>query len=336
MIEKRALELLRIAEEASAQLRGLEAMQWLERLGEHYAECALALDWFLGHGRGDEGLRLAMAFVDFCQSTDRISEGRGWLDQALVVRSAEDDVRADALFSAGLLAFWQGADSAAQSLHESCLDLSRSLPYPTGIALALTGLARLALRTDVSRGRALSREALSAVEGSIEWRGRSSALHLLGAGAQMAGDLVEARQWMTQRMSLIQSQGDLRSAAGEAGNLSTVEGELGNLTRAGELAEYALRLTLQRGDSWMLPYCLNGFASLAICSHDYVRAVTLLAAADHLVTVQGAAWPPDERPQFERSQATTRAALAPADFARAWSAGHSMSAEDAVAYVLPG
>ena len=119
-------------------------------------------------------LRLAVALADFWQSTGRITQGRELLDRALDIPGAECMLRAEALFQAGLLAFWQGDDDAARGLHQHSLDLSRRLCDPTGIALALTGLARIELRSDLDRARELSQQALEAVAGCQEGRGRSN------------------------------------------------------------------------------------------------------------------------------------------------------------------
>jgi hypothetical protein len=80
----------------------------------------------------------------------------------------------------------------------------------------------------------------------------------------MKGELEEARGWMTQRLELARQMGAYRAAAGEAGNPSGVERQLGNLPRARELACEGLALTARRGDDWMIPYCLNDLAAIAV------------------------------------------------------------------------
>ena len=97
------------------------------------------------------------------------------------------------------------------------------------ISQALGGLARVALRTDVPEGRRLAHEALEVSEAAGDEGGRSNALHLLGVGAQIAGDLPEARDWMTKRLALVRSLGNDFLVASEASNLSMVERQLGNL-----------------------------------------------------------------------------------------------------------
>jgi hypothetical protein len=74
-----------------------------------------------------------------------------------------------------------------------CIGLAPQLDEPTAIALALTGLARVALRRDIERARTLCLEALDVVDGTGDQRGRSSALHVLGVPAQMRGQFPQAR-----------------------------------------------------------------------------------------------------------------------------------------------
>jgi len=330
----RATELLTTAEEAATHLRSAEAAKWLDQLDGIYSECEWALGWLIDHDRTDEALRLALALVDFWQFADRIGDGRDWLDRVLLARSVEDASHAEALFQAGLLAFWQGDDAVARDLHQRSLEIASRLSDPTGVALALTGLARIELRTDIGRAQALSLEALDAVSRTNDQRGRSNALHLLGAAAQMTADFPEARDWMLRRLELAHAMGDLRTVAAESGNLSMVERQLGNLTRARELADHALQLADRLGDSWMIPYCLNGLAAIALATGHHERAATLLSAADHLVRDQGAAWPPDEAPHFEHTRTTTAQALSPKTFNQAWSTGHSLTPTEAVTYAL--
>jgi tetratricopeptide (TPR) repeat protein len=193
MNETRSVELLAVAEQAGPQLVGLDPAPALQRLAGFYAELDEAFSWFLDQGRPDEALRMALGLVDFWDHTGRIGEGRDGLDRALSARDSEDGLRALVLFRAGLLAFWQGDDMKARDLHEQSLELAHRLGDPTATALALTGLARVELRTGADRPRSLSQQALDAVEGVDEQLGHSNAFHLLGVVAQMKGELEYAQ-----------------------------------------------------------------------------------------------------------------------------------------------
>jgi len=160
---------------------------------------------------------------------------------------------AAALYEHGLLAFWQGADDDACSLLGQSLHLARRLGDHTTIALALCGLARVALREDLDWAQALCEEALAVVAGTGDRRGRASALHVLGVTAQMRGDLPRARELMTARIEAARKLGDEAAVGSESANLSMVERQLGDLNRADRLAREALRIATRRGDQWMIP-----------------------------------------------------------------------------------
>ena len=65
---------------------------------------------------------------------------------------------------------------------------------------------------------------------------------MLGVGAQVAGDLPEARGWMTQRLALVRPTDNQFLIASEAANLSMVERQLGELDAAEALAREALEI----------------------------------------------------------------------------------------------
>ena len=334
MDEREAMALLTLAKEAGAELRGLDAKTWLQRLESQHAQFRPAVDWFLEYGRGDEALGLVVPVANFWSATGRLEEGRALFDRALAAPATDEALRGRAFFDAGLLAFWQGDDDRARSLHEQSLEIGRRLADPTLIALALSGLARIALREDVEEARELCRQALQATNGTHDKLGRSNALHVLGVAAQMAGDLEEAREMMTERLHLSRALGSFAGVASEAGNLSVVERQLGNLPRAEELALEALEISDRRGDEWAIPYELNALAAIAADRGEMERAATLLGAAEGMMERQGTEWPPDERPHFERTKALLMERMEPTGLRRCWGDGRGTSLPGAVSYAL--
>ena len=235
-----------------------------------------------------------------------------------------------------LLAFWQG-DATSMSLFERSLESAIRLHDPTGEAVAICGMARVTLREgDLDRARRQCREALDRVRGTDDTLGRSNALHLLGVTAQMRGDFIEAQGFMNERLQLARQLGHFSSVASEASNLSVVERQLGNLERAAELAMEALQLSERRGDEWSIPFDLNSLAGIAAANRDFKRAAKLLGAAAALMDRMATAWPPDEKPHFERTRSSAEAGLAPDAFRAAWSEGDRMSSSQAVEFALSG
>lgn len=261
MDEHAARRLRRFAEEAGRGLRGLDASVWRDRIEGCRRELEAAFDWLLDHGRADDALELASTLAEFLRITGRVATGRRWLDRALQAAPSNDRLRAVGLYEHGMLAFWQGHDEDACSLHGRSLQLARRLGDPTTVARALCGLARVALREDVDWARTLCEEALQTVEATDDRIGRANALHVLGVAAQMHGDLEHARDLMTRRIAAARQLGDYLAISSECTNLSMVERQLGNLGRAHHLAMEARRIANRRGARWLVPYDLNGPAA---------------------------------------------------------------------------
>jgi hypothetical protein len=195
-----AQSLLSLAEEASPRITGPNAKDALEQLEQRSDDLVAALAWFVDDGRADEGLRLATALYRFWITKQRFDEGARCFDQVLASGAGEDRLRGRAFLNAGFMPFWMGDDVRAAELFGSALEIGRRPGDAPLISQALGGLARVALRTDVAEGRRLAAEALAVSEAAEDEPGVSNSLHLLGVGAQIAGDLVEARKWMTRRM----------------------------------------------------------------------------------------------------------------------------------------
>src|SRR5262245_28498689 len=327
---------LDFAEGAAKRVRGLDAKAVFGDLERRYPDLCVAMQWFIDTQRADEARRLTSALALFWTATKRLDEGSAWSDRALALPGGDNGIRGRALFDVGLMVFWQGDDERASALHNQALALGRQIGDATVTALALSGLARIALRTNVDEARRLCRDALSVTEGTQDQVGRSSALHVLGVAAQMAGDFLEARELMSARIELGRADGNYAVISSEAGNLSMVERQLGNLERAEALSREALDIDFTRGDQWAMPYKISGIAAVAVLRHEFDRAATLVGAAEALVEAQGAAWPPDERPHYEQMVATLNEAMGTADFDRCRAVGRAMSERGVVTFALGG
>jgi hypothetical protein len=150
----------------------------------------------------------------------------------------------------------------------------------------------------------------------------------------MAGDLLEARELMSERVALMRELKNYASLSMESSNLSMVERQLGNLDRADALAREALEIDRQRGDHWAMPYKVSALAAVATERSEFDRAATLVGVAEAMMEAEGAAWPPDERPHYERMVSTLTDAMGPAEYQRLRTAGHSMSTAEAVDFAL--
>src|ERR1700733_13671246 len=228
-----------------------------------YPAILAALQWRLDRGDIDAACRLATALVTFWLGTNRIADGDAWFGRLLGAPGQADVTRALALHEHGYLIFWAGAhDRAAQRFRES-LDLASSLGDVSLQALALAGLARVALYTDPSEAVRVLREALDLTRDlADDDPGRSSAMHVLGPALQMSGDLEGAREVIEARLAMAERQGLGFVVWPEAANLSMVERQLGNLDQAHELSRRAVDTETARGHDVYLGWTLNGLAAV--------------------------------------------------------------------------
>ena len=221
--EEETRNLVRFAKQAGYGLRGPDADLWRTRLQHRYQELQAAFGRLLDHGKAADALTVASTLAEFLTITGRVAAGRTLLDRVLADDMLDDRLRAVSLYQDGLLAFWQGADEEACSLHGRSLHFARRVGDQTVIALALCGLARVALHEDLDWARTLCEEALATVNGTDNPTGRANALHVLSVAARMQGDLWQARRLMAQRIQLARVLGDSATNSAEPSNLSVLE-----------------------------------------------------------------------------------------------------------------
>ena len=334
MDARTAESLVGIAEEASASLRTPGSKTALELLEDRYDDFVAVLQWFIDQQRTNEALRLANALYRLWITKQRFEDGALWFDRVLGAADGDTRLRGRAFINAAFMPFWLGQDERAAALFGSGLEIGRQLDDAAMTSQALAGLARVALRTDVAEGRRLAHEALVASEGADDDAAHSNALHLLGVGAQIAGDLVDARNWMTRRLALVRAAGNEFLVASEASNLSMVERQLGDLDAADTLAREALAICVRTGDEFTRPFAISGLAAIATERGELERASTLVGAAEAIMDAQHMAWPPDERPHYERMLDVLPESLGAAEFERARASGRTMTSGEAAAFAL--
>lgn len=300
-----------------------------------HADILSALEWHLDRGAVDDGLRLAIALVSFWLGTNRIPEGDGWFDRLLAVPAIEDDTHCLALHEHGYLIFWAGDHDRATEQFQASLALATSLADVSKQALALAGLARVALYSDPVEAVRLLRDALERTDGlPDDDPGRDSAIHVLGPALQMSGDLNGAREVIERRLVSAERKGNSFVVWSESANLSMVERQLGNLERAEQLSRQALDTETAREHDIYLAWTLNGLAAVLAAKADSTRAVTVLGAAASMLERGGGEWPPDELEQYQETEAALRRSVPPRAFDQAHADGVAMTREQAVGFAL--
>lgn len=323
-----------VVREGAAELAGPQPEPWFDRLeGEPVRE---AVTWLLDQGEALLALEISAGVWPFWMSRGRLDEGRELLAAVLSADEGSSAHRARAARGAGILAFRQGDNAAAERLFEESLGLAEELGDRQLVVTGLTDLARIAFRRQDSatvrrfaeQGRALARELGDKAAG----RGP---LHMLAAAARIDGDLKEARRLYGESIELNRELGNVRMVAGEQHNLGHIELHAGDVERARDLFRASLETISNLKDMYGLPYGIADFGVLAAAEGDLERAARLIAAGYAVFEATGAVPDPDDEVEFEAALSRVRASLDEAAFAAAWEAGKSLSLDAAVKEAVP-
>ncbi|HET8785655.1 MAG TPA: hypothetical protein VFM38_08480, partial [Candidatus Limnocylindrales bacterium] len=134
--------------------------------------------------------------------------------------------------------------------------------------------------------------------------------------------------------TLVRRQGNDFLTASESANLSMVERQLGDLDAADSLAREALEICQRIGDRFTPPFLFSGLAAIALERGNDDRAATLIGAAEAHLAASNMAWPPDERPHYERTVTALTERLDAGELASARERGAALSAQEAIDFAL--
>lgn len=242
-----------LAEEAKSELLGPEQEVWLERLEEEHNNLRSSLTWFLQKAEESFedseqsavlGLRMAGALSQFWDTHGYVSEGRRWLQKALVFADSHTQERVDALIGAGWLAARHSDMREAIPLYEHAIEIAREIGYKSGIAKALGGLAfaKEFLGADDTSIDALHSESLELWREVGDKRGIATALGPLAHRAASTYDFKEANTLFGESLALFREVQDKREIAGALWNLAQIAAIVGNYDKAVKMYKESLKI----------------------------------------------------------------------------------------------
>jgi non-specific serine/threonine protein kinase len=307
--------------------------QWLWVLEAEHPNLRAVLTWLAEQGETESCLRLACFLGQLWFQHSHLSEGRRWVEQALAqATAAPAELRAEALWRAGMLANYQGDEERAIALLESGLALSRELG---GTWVTPFGLLMLGTVAEDQGRYAQAAPLLEEARTVAEQLGHQSAIaYALGHLAIVAygqGDLARAATAGAEALRLARSREDTWAAGVALRCLGLTACERGDFAAAAAHLIDALAIDLAQGNRDSIAHLYASFAVLAAGREQRDEASRLLGAAEALREVIGAALPLPERATFERAAVAARSALGDDAFAAAWAAGRALSQEEAVA-----
>jgi DNA-binding CsgD family transcriptional regulator len=304
----------------------------VQRLAHELPNLRTAVARLMETGNFEAALQLATALARFLFMRGHSSEGREWLEMALVrTPDAPAALRARGFFSLAMLMMAQQAYEGASSAIETALPLVSAEHDPKGLIFARMAQGQLAfMQGHFAEAASLGAEG-EAVAARIGSRWDLYIAWFLRAKAELyAGNLDEAEAISHKLIALA---GDeevyiLASARHDAGTMRELRGD-----HAGALSHFGSALHDFRGmgEQWNAAMSLEGAATAAIGLGHADHAAFLFGAADALRSYMGAPVLLPDRPVYERGLAATRTALGEATFTECWAAGRSASLDDAIA-----
>jgi predicted ATPase/DNA-binding XRE family transcriptional regulator len=325
----------RLCDAAEPGIGGAEQRSWLVRLDRDHDNIRAALRRALAKDDVASALRIGGAIWRFWLLHGDLSEGRGWLRDALDRDpSADPHLRARALWGLAWLAYHQGDQEVVSSCVDELMDIAEPGNDPVELRNALTirGIVELA------DGRFL--DAVVTFDSCVEllrglgpsWLLATSLLNL-GQATTHAAD-VRARDVLEASRTMYLELGDAHFAARSLLYLGYAALLQGDLDAARAMLRESLIAFWELEDAWGTTEALEGIAALGEHRGAGTSAVEIAGATDALrerITMRPF---PADHAVLERSLDRLRASVGSVTWTARWQAGRAMSLDDAVELAL--
>jgi predicted ATPase/DNA-binding XRE family transcriptional regulator len=265
------------AEQAEMRLYGPEQAQALKDLDAEYDNLRTALEWALGHGYPELGLRLAAALWPYWLGRGNADEGRSWLVRMLSANSGGEPVfQMRALIGLVSLSL-NGQDlEGISQIAEQALSLAKTLNNEWGIAFSLNAVAVSAgLAGNLDQARIQYEESLIRLQHIAHRWGVMHTTLCYGFSLLMANDLDRAVARFESGLTLSSELNDCILRPWIVNGLAFAAMRQGDIPQAKTLFDQARQLWQNLGDSGAITVQLNivgsGFERLG--DYAYARSV---------------------------------------------------------------
>jgi tetratricopeptide (TPR) repeat protein len=327
---------LRVAEEAEPYLYGAGQYDWKKRLEWDHDNLRVALGWSLESDQIQAGLKMAGALAWFWHNKGHLSEGNLWLEKTLASGiGIQGKERAKALRASSILSTGTGDYIQARAFAESSVKLYREMGDNLGAGVVLADLGA-SLHWGGKEEEAIEslEESLHQLRAPGERWELAYALLWLGDTWFRTGDIERAATTWEESLLLTRELGDHYLIAWSLGGLADVARLRGDYKRATETFRESLSLYLSSGSKFGPPFSLEALGLVAAALGDAKRAARLWGAASAWREAINQPLPPTYQRDYAPSVAQARTQLGEEVYASAWSEGHAMSPEQAIALAL--
>ena len=327
---------LMYAEKAEPHIFSAEQRAWANRLEIEHDNLRAALRWSLESDQAKAGLQMAGALAWFWHSKGHLSEGNLWLEKILASGIGnQGKERAKALRASSMISRDMGDYIRAKALADSSIELYREIGDNQGVGLALIDLGAT-LHFEGKREEAIEflQESLYLLQSTREMWGIAYAQVLLGDAWFRLGDIERAATQWEASLRLTRELGDYSLMAWSLGGLADVARLRREYNRAIEMFKESLKLYRELGNKSEPPFTLEALGLAAAALGESQHAARLWGAAASWRETINEPLPQTFQKDYAESITQARTQLGEKVYASAWSEGHTMSPEQAIALAL--
>jgi predicted ATPase/DNA helicase HerA-like ATPase len=274
----------RLAAEASEQWFGPDQVSWFTRLQAEQANLRIALEFCVTEpDEAPAGLALAANLWPAWIAGGKLSEGRHWIDRALVLAPEPSRIRGSALWVAAWAASFQGDIAATTSLLAECRAIAQQHGDEVTLAYAdqVEGLTALT-QGDVQQGVTTLERALAGHRDAGSLAGSAYTLFLLAGATSWSGDTERTVALCEEGLALSQANGESWSRSWTTWVLGYECAGHGDYGRAAALTREAIQLKRAFDDRLGIGHCVEVLAWAAAANGQHERAGVLLGAAHEI------------------------------------------------------
>ncbi len=270
------------AKNAEPHLNGADQVLWLERFELENDNLRAAMDWsLLAANRVEIGLHLAIITAIFWKLHGHYNEGRLRLAVFLAHESLRQptQLRAQALYSASVLAFYQSDYPAVNALAQESLSICREHGSEAhlGVADALEMLAETASETgNYSAATKLYEEALFLYREVGYLLGICDTLKMMCYTDMRAGNFEHIELRMEEALAISRQSKSQYSIATSLAALGELAIRQGRVERAQGFLKEGLRISQRLGNKWGTAVALGSLGWLALRQGDFSGMKKLL------------------------------------------------------------
>jgi predicted ATPase/class 3 adenylate cyclase len=329
---------VRFAEEAEAEMIGLDQVRVLDRMSTEHYNLNYALRWSLeSEDRIERGLRLAGALSRYWEVRSYLTEGREQFEELL--RRANDSipaiVRAKAARGAGRLAWCQDRDEDALRYYAEAQRLYEQLGMPVEAAFVEAFCGFTERNEGNNEAARILFEHVKTV-GEAEHSDRLIATSLSGLGsiATDEGDFERAREMKERSLEIFRESGDKWIISLVTWSLAKACISGRDFAAARRYLSQSIALSRELGNKWSVPYALESIADICAEENRGAKAVRLYGAASTQREMLGLAFPPLEKLTYQKGLDRLHQLVPEKQFEAEWNAGRTLTAQAAINFAL--